>query len=187
MQVVIYRNFKGNFQDETFKWWKSFAIQLGFIIEEHNTKNTSTVTVYQGETAATFTIFYSEPGPHLCLDYLQLKPANPLLVKLVDFLILNQKLSGEKHMIFESVRTYTFFQEGKVVKTNNRYESSKFELLLIRETIFGLVHLSLDRMIEYQRLGHLDKVAEIKETFEDYRRWLNQITAQINTLDRKSD
>ena len=59
-------------------------------------------------------------------------------------------------------------------------ESSKFELLLIRETIFGLVHLSLDRMIEFQRLGHLDKVEEIKETFEDYRRWLNQLTEQIN-------
>ena len=35
-------------------------------------------------------------------------------------------------------------------------------------------------MIEFQRLGHLDKVEEIKETFEDYRRWLNQLTEQIN-------
>ena len=73
-----------------------------------------------------------------------------------------------------------FYQEGKVVNTNDSNESSKFELLLIRETIFGLVHLSLDRMIEFQRLGHLDKVEEIKETFEDYRRWLNEITEQIN-------
>ena len=64
--------------------------------------------------------------------------------------------------------------------TNYSNESSKFELLLIRETIFGLVHLSLDRMIEFQRLGHLDKVEEIKETFEDYRRWLNELTEQIN-------
>ena len=180
MQVVIYRNFKGNFQDETFKWWKSFAIQLGFIIEEHNTKNTSTVTVYQGETAATFTIFSSESGPHLCLDYLHLEPVSPQLVKLIDYLIQDLNLSGEKHMIHESVRTYTLFQEGKVVKMADCNESSKFELLLIRETIFGLVHLSLDRMIEFQRLGHLDKVEEIKETFEDYRRWLNEITEQIN-------
>ena len=66
------------------------------------------------------------------------------------------------------------------MNTNHSNESSKFELLLIRETIFGLVHLSLDRMIEFQRLGHLDKVEEIKETFEDYRRWLNEITEQIN-------
>ena len=54
-----------------------------------------------------------------------------------------------------------FYQEGKVVKTDYSNESSKFELLLIRETIFGLVHLSLDRMIEFQRLGHLDKAEEI--------------------------
>ena len=180
MQVVIYRNIKGDFQYEAYDRWKSFANQLGFKIDEHNTKNTSTITVYQGETAATFTIFSSESGPHLCLDYLRLEPVNPQLVKLIDYLIQDMNLSGEKHMIHESVRTYTFFQEGKVVKTDDSNESSKFELLLIRETIFGLVHLSLDRMIEFQRLGHLDKVEEIKETFEDYRRWLNEITEQIN-------
>ena len=180
MQVVIYRNIKGDFQYEAYDRWKSFANQLGFKIDEHNTKNTSTITVYQGETAATFTIFSSVSGPHLSLDYLRLEPVNPQLVKLIDYLIQDLNLSGEKHMIHESVRTYTLFQEGKVVKMDDSNESSKFELLLIRETIFGLVHLSLDRMIEFQRLGHLDKVEEIKETFEDYRRWLNEITEQIN-------
>ena len=59
---------------------------------------------------------------------------------------------------------------------------SKFELLLIRETIFGLVHLSLDRMIEFQHLGHLEKVEEIKEIFEDYRKWLDQINGTNQQL-----
>ena len=180
MQVVIYRNIKGDFQYEAYDRWKSFANQLGFKIDEHNTKNTSTITVYQGETAATFTIFSSVSGPHLSLDYLRLEPVNPQLVKLIDSLIQEMNLFGEKHMIHESVRTSIFYQEGKVVNTNYSNESSKFELLLIRETIFGLVHLSLDRMIEYQRLGQLDKAEEIKETFEDYRRWLNELTEQIN-------
>ena len=180
MQVVIYRNIKGDFQYEAYEWWKTFAHLQGFIIDEHNTKNTSTITVYQGETAATFTIFSSVSDPHLSLDYLRLEPVKPQLVKLIDYLIQDLNLSGEKHMIHESVRTSTFFKKGKVVKTDDCHKSSKFELLLIRETIFGLVHLSLDRMIEFQRLGHLDKVEEIKETFEDYRRWLNQLTEQIN-------
>ena len=128
-------------------------------------------------SAATFTIFSSESGPHLSLDYLRLEPVNPQLVNLIDYLIQEMNLSGEKHMIHESVRTYTLLpgrESSKDMMICN--ESSKFELLLIRETIFGLVHLSLDRMIEFQRLGHLDKVEEIKETFEDYRRWLNEIT-----------
>ena len=180
MQVVIYRNIKGDFQYEAYEWWKTFAHLQGFIIDEHNTKNTNTITVYQGETAATFTIFSSVSGPHLSLDYLRLEPVNPHLVKLIDYLIQDMSLSGEKHVIHESVRTYIFYQEGKIVNTNHSNESAKFELLLIRETIFGLVHLSLDRMIKFQRLGHLDKVEEIKETFEDYRRWLNEITEQIN-------
>ena len=171
---------KGIFNTKPTNRWKSFANQLGFKIDEHNTKNTSTITVYQGETAATFTIFSSVSGPHFSLDYLRLEPVNPQLVKLIDCLIQDMSLSGEKHIIHESVRTYTFFKEGKVVNANHSDESSKFELLLIRETIFGLVHLSLDRMIEFQRLGNLDKVEEIKETFEDYRRWLNKLTEQIN-------
>ena len=180
MQVVIYRNIKGDFQNEAYEWWKFFANLQGFKIDEHNTKNTNTITVYKGVTAATFTIFSSVSGPHLSLDYLRLEPVNPHLVKLIDYLIQDMNLSGEKHMIHKSVRTYTLFQEGKVVKMDDRNESSKFELLLIRETIFGLVHLSLDRMIEFQRLGHLDKVGEIKETFENYRKWLNQLTEKIN-------
>src|SRR5690348_6917075 len=109
MQVVIYRNIKGDFQYEAYEWWKTFAHLQGFIIDEHNTKNTSTITVYQGETAATFTIFSSVSGPHLSLDYLRLEPVNPQLVKLIDYLIQEMNLFGEKHMIHESVRTSTFY------------------------------------------------------------------------------
>ena len=70
-------------------------------------------------------------------------------------------LSGEKHIIHKSVRTSTFFNEGKVVNADLSNEISKFELLLIRETIFGFIHLSLDRMIEFQRSGNLEKVDEV--------------------------
>lgn len=180
MQVVIYRNIKGNFHSEAYEWWKIFATLLGFMIDEHNTENTRTITVYQGETETSFTIFNSESGPHLCLDYLRLEPVNPQLVKLIDYLIQDMSLSGEKHTIHESVCTCTFFQDGKAVKTDHRNESSNFDLLLMKETIFGLVHLSLDRMVEFQRLGDLDKVTEIKETLEVYRNDLNKLIKKIN-------
>ena len=180
MQVVIYRNIKGDFQYEAYDRWKSFANQLGFKSMNITQKTLAPLPYIKVKTAAIFTIFSSESAPQLRLDYLRLEPVKPQLVKLIDYLIQDLNLSGEKHMIHESVRTYTFFQEGKVVKMADCNKSSKFEFLLIRETIFGLVHLSLDRMIEFQCLGHLDKVEEIKKTFEDYRRWLNEITKQIN-------
>jgi hypothetical protein len=181
MQVVIYRNIKGDFQPKAFKWWKSFASLLGFMLDEHVTKNTSTIIVYRREEAATFTIFHSESEPHLCLDYLRLEPADPQLVKLIDSLIQHMSLSGEKHIIDESVHTLTFFKEGKVVNANHSDDLSKFELLLIRETIFGFVHLSLDRMIEFQRSGNLERAAEIKETISHYQKWLNKLNEQINS------
>ena len=175
-RLLFTSNIKGDFEYEAYEWSKTVAHLQGFKIDEHNTKNTSTITVYQGETAATFTIFSSVSGPHLRLDYLRLEPVNPHLVKLIDSLIKEMNLFGEKHMIHESVHTSIFFQEGKVVNTRIIViKVSKFELLLIRETIFDIVHLSLDRIIKFQRLGHLDKVEGIKETFEDYRRWLNEI------------
>ncbi|WP_428912350.1 hypothetical protein [Niallia sp. Krafla_26] len=191
MQVVIYRNIKGNFQFKAFDWWKTYANLLGFRINEHYTKHTKTVTVYKGEATATFNIFYYEYGSRLCLDYLRLEPANPQLVKLIDHLIEDMKLSGEKHTINESNRTYTYLKEGKAVNhdqnqdqnQDQNHEQSKFELLLKRETIFGFVHLALDRMIEYKRLGKLNKVAEIKENLEYYKKYLNQLTQQIINSD----
>lgn len=180
MKIVIYRNLNGNFQFKAFKQWKSIAGQLGFQIEEHVTKNTSTITVYRDMNTATFTIFYSKSGAQLCLDYLRLEPADPQLVKLIDRLIQEMNLSGEKHTITESVRSCTFFNKGKAVDSGHIHEQSKFELLLIRETILGFVHLSLDRMIEFQRSGNLDKVTEIKESLSDYQKYLDQLTEQIN-------
>ena len=181
MKVVIYRNIKGKFQPKAFKWWKSFASLLGFTLDEHVTKNTSTITVYRREEAATFTIFHSESEPHLCLDYLRLEPADPQVVKLMDSLIQYMSLSGEKHIIDESVRISTFFNEGKVVNADHSDDLSKFELLLLRETIFGFVHLSLDRMVEFQRSGNLERVAEIKETISHYQKLLNKLNEQINS------
>ena len=58
---------------------------------------------------------------------------------------------------------------------------SKFELLLIRETIFGFIHLSLDRMIEFQHSGNLEKVAEVLKNISHYQKWLDKLNEQINS------
>ena len=179
MKTIIYRNIKGKFQPESFKVWKSFANLLGFMLDEHSTKNTSTVTVYWREEAATFTIFHSESESHLYLDYLRLEPADPQLVKLLDHLILHMSLSGERHKIDGANRITSFFHGGKVMNTAHRNILSKFELLLERETIFGFVHLALDRMIEAHRLGNLERAAEIKETISHYEELLNKLNEQI--------
>ena len=102
MKVVIYRNIKGKFQPKSFELWKSFARQLGFMLDEHFTKNTSTITVYPREETAIFTIFRYDSEPHLCLDYLRLKPANSKVIKLIDSLIQYISLSGEKQILEES-------------------------------------------------------------------------------------
>jgi hypothetical protein len=181
VEVVIYRNIKGDFQHKAFKWWKSFASLLGFMLDEHVTKNTSTITVYRREEAATFTIFHSESESQLCLDYLRLQPADPKLVKLIDGLIQHMSLSGEKHIIDESVRTSTFFNGGKVVNADLSNDLSKFELLLIRETIFGFIHLSLDRMIEFQQSGNSERLAEVLKNISHYQKWLDKLNEQINS------
>jgi hypothetical protein len=150
------------------------------MLDEHYTKNTSTLTIYRKEETAIFTIFHYDSEPHFCLDYLRLEPAAPQLVKLIDSLIQYMSLTGEKHTIDESVRKSTFFNEGKVVKTNKNDDFSKFELLLLRETIFGFIHLSLDRMVEFQRSGNLKEVAEIKENISQHHNFLTKLNEQIN-------
>ncbi len=180
MEIVIYRNIEGKFQPEVFKEWQSFASLLGFMLDEHFTKNTSTITVYRREETAIFTIFHYDSEPHFCLDYLRLKPADPQLVKLMDSLIQYMSLSGEKHTIDESFRKSTFFKEGKVVNADKNNNFSKFELLLLRETILGFIHLSLDRMVEFRRTGNLKGVAEIKEIISQHHKFLTKLNEQID-------
>lgn len=185
MEVGIYRNIKGKFQAKSFKLWKSYAHSQKFIIDEHATKSTHTITVYQKKAktaAATFIIFHSKPDPLLCLDYLRIEPADPQLFNLIDSLIEGMRLSGEKHIINESYRTSTIFTEGKAMNLDHFYDHSKLELLIQRETIFGCVHLSLDRMIEFQRSGNDERAASIKNTLSDYQKMLKKLNEQINAL-----
>ena len=61
---------------------------------------------------------------------------------------------------------------------NNNF--SKFELLLLRETILGFIHLSLDRMVEFRRTGNLKGVAEIKEIISQHHKFLTKLNEQID-------
>ncbi len=115
--IVIYRNIKGIFEPTAFELWKSYASLFGCRLNEYTTKNNRTITVYRKEENAAFTIFHSEPEPYLYLDYLRLEPADPQLVKLIDRLIYQMSLSGEKQVIGESIRASTFFNKGKVGET----------------------------------------------------------------------
>lgn len=179
MDVVVYRNIKGKFQSKAYKWWKSFVSLLGFSLEEHHTKNTRTITIHRKEVLAAFTIYNYNLEPVLYLDYLRLEPADPQLVKLIDCLIQNMNLSGEKHSIEESARTCTFFIEGNVQYVDHTEDLSKFDLLLLKETILGFVHLSLDYLVEFQRSDKQDKVTEIKETLSHYQKFLTKLNEQI--------
>lgn len=181
MVVVIYQNIKGIFEPSAFELWKSYVSLFGCRLDENTTKNARTITVYRKEENAAFTIFHSETEPHIYLDFLRLEPASQQLVKLIDRLIYQMGLSGEKQIISEFVRASTFFNKGKVVKADPIDDSPKFELLLLRETIYGFIHLSLDNMIEFKRSGNLEKVEEIKETISNYQKQLTKLIEQINT------
>jgi hypothetical protein len=175
VKVVIYRNIKGIFEALNFKWWKSFASLLGFTVDEHETMNTTTITVYRGERSACFTIYRSGLEHLLCLDYLRLESEDPSFVKLFDSLIHHMSLSGEKHIIDGSLRESTYFKEGKVINSDHGDSPSRFELHLLRESIFGHVHLALDELVEAQRSGDTERVKKIKETFNHYQKQLSQL------------
>ncbi len=74
-----------------------------------------------------------------------------------------------------------FSIKEKLVKPDDNNDLAQFELLLIRETIFGHIHLSLDNMIEYKRSGNLEKLDEIKETISHYQKLLTKLIEQINS------
>ncbi|MEC0694962.1 hypothetical protein [Bacillus atrophaeus] len=178
MKVVVFREIKGKIQTHALKSWLSLVNLLGFMLDEHETKNTKTITVYRSGDKVTFTIFHSKSEPFLYLDYIRIEPADTELVNIIDILIDKLCLSGEKHIIDDSVHLSVLFNEGKVIN-NDKNEFNNFENLLLRETIYGLVHLCLDRMIEYKHAGSLEKVEEMKETLSKCQKCLMIINKRI--------
>ncbi len=178
VKVVVFREIKGKIQTHALKSWLSLVNLLGFMLDEHETKNTKTITAYRSGDKVTFTIFRSKSEPFLYLDYIRLEPADPELVNIIDILIDKLCLSGEKHIIDDSVHLSVLFNEGKVINNDNN-EFDNFESLLLRETIYGLVHLCLDRIIEYKHAGSLEKVEEMKETLSKCQKCLILINKRI--------
>lgn len=178
--VIIYRSIRGFIEEIDIKWWKSFAAQLGLKFHEHTTANTTTITVCQGAKTASFTMYRLGSKLEITLDYLRLEPKETMLAELVDYLIHHLKLSGEKHIIDSGQFIgSTFFDEGKVVKKHNDYSDHQFEQYLLKEIIFGKVHLALDHLVIAQHLGDSETVQKIKDMINNYQKQLEQIDEQL--------
>lgn len=180
MKVVIYRNIKGIFESLDLNRWESFASLFGFMIDKHETINTTTITIDRREDSAFFTIYRSGKEQHLFIDYLRLESKDLLLMKLMDRLIHDIGLSGEKHLIDGSNRKSTYFKEGMVVNTKDGNQPSVFELQLLKESILGRVHLALDELIDAQRSGDTERANKIKGILIHYQKQLSELNEKIH-------
>jgi hypothetical protein len=185
VEAVIYRNIKGVIEAIDLNWWKSYANQLELNLTEHVTKNTNTLTFYLNEESASFTIYRSGSTHELCLDYLRLEyENNSQMVKLIDSLIYDMRLSGEKHIISAGpLCESTYFKKGKAINSDHADSSTSFELHLMKEAIFGHVHLALDDLINAQRSGDREKEEKIKKIFNLYQKQLAELNEQIHQED----
>jgi hypothetical protein len=145
------------------------------------TINTVTITVYLKEKSASFLIYRSGSHYQLSLDYFRLEFSDLPLANFIDLLIYDKRLSGEKHIIKTgSFTEFTYFHEGKVVDSDKNISPSHFDLFLLREAIFGHVHLALDELIQAQRLGDTEKVNKIKQTLNRYQKQIANLNEQLN-------
>jgi hypothetical protein len=182
VEDVIYRNLKGFIKFIDFKWWKSFADRLGIIVYTKTTKNSTYFTIYRGGKSVSFTINRLGSANEIILDYMRLESEDTPLAILIDCLIYHLKLSGEKTIVKSgSIIKSTYFDKGIVVNLDYEDPVSQFELYLIKETIFGYVHLALDKLIEARRAGDLVRIKQVKESLLYYQAQLAQLNEQLQS------
>lgn len=182
MEDVIYRNIKGFIKVIDFKWWKSFANRLGIKVFTKETGSSTCFNIYRGSKSVSFTINQLESTNEILLDYMQLEHEDTPLVILIDCLIYHLKLSGEKTILKSgSIIKSTYFNKGSVVNLDYNDPLSQFELYLMKETIFGYVHLAIDEFIEARRAGDLVKIKHVKESFLYYQAKLTQLNEQLQS------
>lgn len=181
MEVVIYRNIKGIIEDQDIEWWRSFAKKFGINVTEQSTPNTTTLTFYWNDNTVNITIYRLGNKHELSLDYLRLEPGDFPLVQLIDSVIYHMHLSGEKHINKDDDYCHsTFIIDGRVIKPDQDDFLFQFEQKLLKETIFGHIHLALDELIKAQRSGNTERVQEIKESFHHYHKKLSDINKQLH-------
>jgi hypothetical protein len=182
LKAVIYRNIKGTVEFQNLKMLMAKAHQCGLNLEKRsNTVNTETLTLYGNNQEVNLSLYRSDKQFKIFIDYLRLEPAEFSLISFIDFLISHIRSSGEKHIIHvNSLRETIIFHEGKAENHQSAFNQlEQFELLLLKESLYGHVHLDIDKLISALRAGDSDSEKRIRESLNSYKQYLNWINEQL--------
>jgi hypothetical protein len=180
VEVVVYRNVKGNIEKFDKNWIYSLAAEYDLKVEHHNKTNTNTLIFRQGKTSVNMTISSKDSTLELKLDYIRLESKYTNIIKLLDFLIYQFKLSGERYIYKNNhFVDLIYFKEGKALNREHPSSEYQFEQYLLKEAIYGHINLALDELIEVQRSGNTDRADKLKEKIKYYQEQLVQINNKL--------
>ncbi|KEO83578.1 hypothetical protein [Tumebacillus flagellatus] len=177
-QIVIYRNISGETTRAQVDLWKSRVARSGIQLEEKGKGKTLIFHLYVKDDEVIFYMYENGKSLHVLIEYMRVKKSDGRMVKMIDALITDLQLRGEKYQTIRGELYRTLYVNGLIMDDGpfaERKPAPDFDLRLSREILMGHIYIVLDEFAEAKRLGIAEAEAESAERLRSFAEELQRI------------
>ncbi|MBL0386683.1 hypothetical protein JJB07_08465 [Tumebacillus sp. ITR2] len=170
-QIVIYRNISGETTRAQVDQWKTRVARSGIQMEEKGKGKTLIFHLYVKDDEVIFYMYENGKSLHVLIEYMRVKKSDGRMVKVIDALITDLQLRGEKYQTIRGELYRTLYLNGLIMDDGpfaERKLAPDFDLRLSREILLGHIYIVLDEYANAKRLGLTDLEAEASERLRSF-------------------
>jgi hypothetical protein len=177
-QIVIYRNISGETTRAQVDQWKARVARSGIQLEEKGKGKTLIFHLYVKDDEVIFYMYENGKSLHVLIEYMRVKKSDGRMVKMIDFLITDLQLRGEKYQTIRGELYRTLYLNGMIMDDGpfqERKLPTDFDLRLSREILMGHIYRVLDEFSEAKRNGDAEREREAAERLHSFSEELQKI------------
>lgn len=177
-QIVIYRNISGETTRAQVDQWKARVARSGIQLEEKGKGKTLIFHLYVKDDEVIFYMYENGKSLHVLIEYMRVKKSDGRMVKMIDFLITDLQLRGEKYQTIRGELYRTLYLNGMIMDDGpfqERKLPTDFDLRLSREILMGHIYRVLDEFSEAKRNGDAEQEREAAERLHSFSEELQKI------------
>lgn len=177
-QIVIYRNISGETTRALVDQWKARVARSGIQLEEKGKGKTLIFHLYVKDDEVIFYMYENGKSLHVLIEYMRVKKGDGRMVKMIDFLITDLQLRGEKYQTIRGELYRTLYLNGMIMDDGpfqERKLAADFDLRLSREILMGHIYMVLDEFAKAKHLGLPDMEVEAEERLRSFSEELHRI------------
>ncbi|PWK10320.1 hypothetical protein [Tumebacillus permanentifrigoris] len=177
-QIVIYRNISGETTRAQVDQWKARVARSGIQMEEKGKGKTLIFHLFLKDDEVIFYMYENGKSLHVLIEYMRVKKSDGRMVKMIDFLITDLQLRGEKYQTIRGELYRTLYLNGIVMDDGpfqERKLATDFDLRLSREILMGHIYRELDEYANAKRDGDTEREQESSERLRSFTEELQRL------------